>query len=238
MHRRNLLTLLITVASIFSLASCLKPGNNNGSNNNTTPQSGLFIIHASADAPTMDIYANNGQINTQPFGYTNNSQGYLAMNSNIYLFNFTRYGSTTNLVSQTDSLGDYKDYSLILYDSLADLKLMYILDDFASTVPVAANIRFFDLCPNLPSMDVYLDTIPIYTGRTFADNLQNQALDTFIQESAQSHVLTLRFPYHGSTATFQSTVPLYQGKIYTIYASGFAGGLDSLSLKINVAQNY
>ncbi|HUX84157.1 MAG TPA: DUF4397 domain-containing protein [Chitinophagaceae bacterium] len=207
-------------------------------NQGLTPQTGLFIIHASAQIPAVDIYANSMQVNRESFVYGQNSEGYLGLTPNLYSFNFSTAGTQNILVSQSDSLGVFKLYSLILYDSLPSPRLMCIQDNFSQASTTSSNWRFLDLSPDIPWMNVFLDHAEVFDSRTFADNLGAPALDTFLKVSPGSHQVILQYPSGGDTIQYQSTFNFTTGNVFTVYSSGFGSRNDSLGLRLNLTQNF
>ncbi len=229
--------IFILAIPIFLLTSCLKQAaikNTPG----LSPQTGLFIIHGAADVPAVDIFANSQQVNRESFVYGQNSEGYLALTPNLYTFNFNGAESGDHLASQSDSLGVYKLYSLILYDSLPNPRLMCIQDNFSQASTTNSNWRFLDLSPDIPWMSVLLDHTVVFDSRTFADNLGNPALDTFMQVIPGNHEVTLQYLSSGDTVQYQSAISFTAGNIFTLFSAGSGLRNDSLGLKLNLAQNF
>jgi hypothetical protein len=234
---RNILPALTLAGLMVLFMACFKNARQSSSGNQAA-QAGLFIIHASADAPPVDIYANSKQINNIQFVYLDNSEGYLTLNPNNYSFNFTVSGTQNSLASQSDSLGLFKQYSLILYDSLPNPKLMCIRDNFNNASTSNSNWRFLDLSPDIAVMNLYVDNAAVLPSRSFADNIANPALDTFMQVAAGSHQITLTYLSGHDTLRSMMTLDFVAGKVFTVFASGFGYRTDTTKLSLNAAENY
>ncbi|HVB03699.1 MAG TPA: DUF4397 domain-containing protein [Chitinophagaceae bacterium] len=219
--------------------SCMKtvlPPGTSGSSSS----SGVCFINADCYVPELDVFANGMLAEQGPYPYGSGSSGYITYPSGKYTFAMNAAGSQSSIVSQSAMITADEVYTLVLYDSTVSRSLlMFIRDNPQNTSRVSANVRFLDLCPDLGGeMDVYLGNTQWFSGRKFQDNLEDPALDTFMQVGAGSYVLDVKFRSAQQSDSILKKISLNAGNIYTFFASGFAGAHDSTALRIGMVENF
>lgn len=184
----------------------------NEENNNNI--SYIRIFHASPNAPHVDVVANGGLI-AKNLSYSNFTS-YLKVvpgNYNIKVYptgNMTNPVLTTNIRISPQSIS-----TLVVGDNLSDLKLFVVPDDTRSVIPNKALVRFANLSPKAPSMDVDLASgIPLFKDVNFGE------YTNYVELPPNVYHFYIK-PKNGNfTILSVPNANLKAGKAYTIYAIG------------------
>lgn len=232
MKKNMFLLSVVTLSMVTLLSSCLK----NNSDSDSKPQAAISVLHAAAGSPSLDFYINSDKITTAPIPYADG--GSLQKRAGNYSFNFVDPTSGDTLAHSQDSVTSGQFYSLIVYDTTSPLKLMVINDQFESTQdPTASYIRFLQLSPSNDPVNLYVDSVKAFAGRTFADNLQDPSRSNFVTVSAGNHSYTA-INAAGDTLGRLSDITLRTNGAYTLYLRGIPGESDSLGVKLDILANY
>lgn len=188
-------------------------------------------------SPSADVYL-NGQLATSSGGIASGSYSlkYGALQPGSYSIKFTKTGTTDSLtgIPGIQRLDTLNFYTLIMYDDTAHgVQSMLIHDDFTSISTANANYRFFNLSPDAPNVNFYLNagTAPTYQGRTTGDNAIYQNYNTFLSTAPSTYSFVVKGAV-GDTTTPVATLAnqsLMGGNVYTIFLTGVKG-----SYKINL----
>jgi hypothetical protein len=127
-------------------------------------------------------------------------------------------------------------YTIIAYDSVNKIKAMILNDDLKAPGNGSAKIRFLHLSPNAPSVDIInlQGNQPIFSGRTFADNIGNEAKASFTEVPSGTYNLDVRLAGTTTSVLTVNTLILESGKIYTIWAAGIVGGSATAGRQLQV----
>jgi Domain of unknown function (DUF4397) len=188
----------------------------------TPPYSGIYIIHASPDAPAIDVALNSNNIAS---GYTyEKDSGYFLAYPGTYPFKLSQTNSGTALLDQLINFPAGKYHSMFLVDSFSTLKILFIEDKLTSDSFAYAKIRLFDFCTNSPAAKAIFastnkDTLT-FSSRYFNDQSVTASYTNFSAVPAGSYNLTL---YQTDTAILiqnLGNVSFSNGKHYTVYMRG------------------
>jgi hypothetical protein len=225
-------TFLVILSGLW--ASCTKTG----ATYTTSPVTYVSVMNMAPYGPTTDIYLNS-QLATGTGGIAPGtySSKYGALQPGNYTIQFKKNGSDSllsQIVPDKSLLDTLHFYTLIMYNDVnRAIKSTLIEDDFSSISNGYVNYRFFNLSPDAPNVDFYLNsgTTATSTGRTPADNVTNTAYNNF--QSAPSTTFNLQVKVAGSDSVLAtlSNQSLIGGNVYTI----FLGGTTN-NWKINVLQ--
>lgn len=217
----------LTGMTVFS--SCLK----SNSNNNTQPQAAVSVLQASPDAPPLDLLYNTTKVAS---AITYNQNGLTYPQPGNYDISIVNTNTGDKLAEISDSIQSAY-YSLVIYDTAANRKIMLIQDQFEENQdPSKAFLRFLQLTPGLNPVDIYMDSVKLYSGRTFADNLQSSSLAQFKAISAGTHSF---YALDANSDTLGTIKDVNLGAhAYTIYLSGLQGRTDSLGVTLRGIINF
>jgi Domain of unknown function (DUF4397) len=225
----------LVILSTFGL-SCTKAG----SSLTTTTITYLTLINEATYTGTVSVYLNDtlatpaGGIAAGTF-----STKYGKIPPGYYDVKFES-ASSGNLLSEIPS-SDYDTlnfYTLILCNTAGGdtVQGFKVWDNFSTLSSISANYRFFNLSPDEPNVDLYLNNTIVSQNRTTADNASNNLYNAFQPTTAGTYAITVKAAGKDSViATLAQNVAMTNGNAYTIFLSGNIGS-SSNQLKINVLQ--
>ncbi len=203
----------------------------------------LSVIDAASYGPSADLYL-NGTLVSSSGGITPGtfSQQYATFAPGNYDITFATTGTDSLLYDLSSSFYDTTSfYTLILYNASPGgtgvIKAAKITDDFTTTSQSTANYRFFNLSPDLPAVDLYLNGTLSQPQRTPVDNVMNTVWDQFQQLAPNTYSIVAKVA--GSDSVLISTpspIELTTGNVYTIFLSGTNTAAGGNHLAINIMQ--
>lgn len=216
----------------FVFAACDKDDDDD--NNMATSQ--VMVVHASPNAPNVDVRVNNTVALTN-FAYSNNSN-YTQVNSGATNIKVSPTGTTTYVIDANVNLEANKNYSVFAIDSVNKIKAAVMVDDLTAPASGKAHVRFLHLSPNAPAVDIAVTGGGVLFGnRSFNDQATNAALTSFTPVNAGAYNLEVRAAGTNTVVLSLPNINLVSGKIYTVFAKGFLGGTGAQALGAQVIAN-
>ena len=213
---------------VFVFVSCDK--------NDDPPKTKVMVIHASPNAPNVDVRVNNA-IALSNVAFPTNSN-YLDVNSGSTNFKISPTGTTTYVIDATATLEANKNYSIFAIDSVSKIKVAAVGDDLTAPAAGKAHVRFFHFSPNAPAVDIAITGgAVLFPNRTFNDQSTTAALTAFTPVNAGSYNLEVRLAGNNKVVLPLPNVTLTAGKIYTVFAKGFVGRAGAQALGAQVIVN-
>lgn len=191
-----------------------------------TAEAQVKVVHASPDAPGVDLIVDNSKVNNTALTFPQNT-GYLDVKEGTRNIKVNLAGSATTVVNADIPFMKDKNYSVFAYDYAASLKAFVVEDNLAAPATGKAHIRFFHLSPNAPAVDV-----GVLNGTTFAGVFLNRSFETqnsatnnstFSPVDAGTYNFDVRLAGTSNSALTLNNINLQAGKIYTVFAKGIAG---------------
>jgi hypothetical protein len=144
--RRTLFPLLIAAAALS--AGC--------SDDNSSPQGDgrLRIVHASPDAPDLDVVLDGDTVATD-IAYLG-STDYLRLSAAGHVLQISDANAATTLIDQDVTVADGTDYTMIVGDTLADIAGVVLTDDNRTPPAGTIRIRAVHGAPSAGPVDVYV----------------------------------------------------------------------------------
>lgn len=172
------------------------------------------VIHASPDAPNVDVYANGGRVLTNvPFKAASD---YLSVPAGNYKFEVFAAGTTANPVLTINA--DLKagvDYTVAAVDRVSQLKYRVFEDNNAAPAAGKAHVSVIHTGPDAPAVDVAVKGGPVLVpGLSFGEKAGPLPVD------AGRYDLEVRVAGTSSVALPLNGVQLESGKVYTFVATG------------------
>jgi hypothetical protein len=231
MKRKNVISMLALAMTAISLFTACKKDDDE----TTTPVAGagkLMAVHASPDAPGVDLLLDNTKINSAPVVFTN-ATGYIAVTAGTRNVKVNVAGTTTTALNANVAIANGKNYSLFAIDSVSKLSALVIEDNLAAPASGKAHVRFIHLSPNAPAVDIALANggAVVFGNKSFKDFTAFTPLD------AGTYDLEVRVAGTQTVALPLSGISLTAGKIYTVYAKGFLGGTGAQALGAEIIVN-
>lgn len=196
-------------------------------------QAQVMVVHASPNAPAVDVRVNNAVALTN-VAFPSNSM-YLPVNSGSTNIKVSPTGTMTYVIDGNVTLQPNMNYSVFAVDSVNKIKPAVVMDNLTAPAAGKAHVRFFHFSPNAPAVDIAVVGGPVvFSNRTFNDQANNAAPSAFTPLDAGTYNLEVRLA--GTTTRVLSLpgVVLTAGKIYTVFAKGFAGGTGAQALGAQV----
>lgn len=216
--------------------SCSKAG----STLTTTPVTYLSLINEASYSGATSVYLNDTLATTSGgIAAGTFSPKYGTVHPGFYDVKFEA-ASSGNLLSEIPS-SDFDTlnfYTLILYNTAggATVQSVKVWDDFSTLSTINANYRFFNLSPDEPKVDLYLNNTIVSSNRTIADNASNTLYNAFSPTPAGAYAVTVKAAGTDSViTTLSSNAVMTNGNAYTIFLGGQIGS-SANPLQINVLQ--
>jgi Domain of unknown function (DUF4397) len=223
-------TLALAAAVIMTSFSSCKDDDDD----TATPSLGtakMMVVHASPDAPGVDLYVAGSKVNTDPVEFLD-ATGYLSVTEGTRNVKVNVAGTSTTVINADLPFTKNVNYTLFAVDSVSKLSTVRLTDDLTAPAAGKAHVRFVHLSPNAPAVDVAV------TGGAvvFANKSFKQSTD-FTPLDAGTYNLEVRVAGTSTVALDLDPITLTAGKIYTVYAGGFLGGVGSQALSANIIVN-
>jgi uncharacterized protein DUF4397 len=229
------LYLAVAVFSTAFLISCDSDDDNNSAADSAF-RSELMTIHASPDAPAVDLLIDN-VVEGTGLTFPNNT-GYFGVESGARNVKVNVSGTSTSVIDADVTFLQGTAYSIFAIDMVSDIRPLVLVDDLSEPLAGNAHIRFVHLSPDAPTVDVGLTGGGVVFGGVSFGESDNDG--EFTPLPAGTYDLEVRL---ADTATVVLPLPginLEDGAIYTVFAKGFAapGREPGLGAEIIVNRTY
>jgi hypothetical protein len=196
-----------------------------------TPSNSLVkVVHASPDAPGVDLLVDNTIAGTN-LTFPNNT-GYLTVPSGTRNVKVNVTGTTTTVIEANLDLMTNKNYSVFAVNSVANIEAIVLEDDLTSPAQGKAHVRFIHLSPDAPAVDVTLtDGTVVFGNKSFKEFTAFTPLD------AGSYDLEVRVAGTTTVALDLPVITVESGKIYTVFAKGLLSGNGAQQLGAEIIVN-
>lgn len=204
------------------------------------PVANVMVIHASPDAPEVDLFVEDVQLNadSSPLRYRLRSN-YIRITNGLRHFELRDATAGTVLLEQMIDLAPNAYYSVFAANDFQQFEYV-IVDDDLSTTPTEAMLRFVHLSPDAPAVDaVLLDSGPggsdlIPDG--FTENAFGQ-YSTFEEVPVGARTVQIRRADDDSVLIPGVSIVLDTGKHYTVWLRGLVNGSGETALGLDLITN-
>jgi hypothetical protein len=185
------------------------------------------VIHASPDAPNVDVYANGNAVLTDvPFEV---SSGYLEVPAGAYTFEVYPAGanaqSSDPVLTIEAGLEAGTDYTVVAQGDVANIEAGVYVDNNAAPAAGQAHIYVVHAGPDAPAVDVAVAGGPVLVSDlAFGERAGPLPVD------AATYDLEVRPAGTQDVALALDGVQLQAGMIYTFVATGFLEGNPALTV--------
>jgi hypothetical protein len=178
------------------------------------------IMHASPDAPAVDIFV-DGQKAVTALAFPNNT-GYVALPAgthNVKVFPSPSDGSGTPVLEANLDVAAGKDYTVLAVGRLADstLALLPLADDNTTPAAGKAHVRLIHASPDAPAVDV----VVAGTSTKLFANVAFKGVGAYTPVNPGSYNLEVRTTAGDVVKSVSLT--LAERTVYTAVAVGLAG---------------
>jgi hypothetical protein len=190
------------------------------------------VVHASPDAPAVDVWVNGAvAFSNAPFkGIT----PYAELAPGSYQVQVSPTGATEPVViDATLDLAADRDYTVVAVGQLANIEPLVLVDNNSAPAAGKAHVRFVHASPDAPAVD-----IAVTGGPVLFSNVPFKGTGDYLPVDAGTYDLEARIAGTNTVALSVPGVALEDGKVYTIFAMGLAGGEPSLTAVPSVDASY
>jgi LPXTG-motif cell wall-anchored protein len=190
------------------------------------------VVHASPDAPAVDVWVNGAvAFSNAPFkGITD----YAKLEPGSYQVQVTPTGATEPIVIDAMlDLATKTDYTVVAVGQLANIEPLVLVDNNSAPAAGKAHVRFVHASPDAPAVD-----IAVMGGPVLFSNVPFKGTGDYLPVDAGTYDLEARLAGTETVALSVPGVMLEEGKVYTIFAMGLAGGEPALTAVPSVDASY
>jgi hypothetical protein len=194
-----------------------------------TGTANVKVVHASPDAPGVDLLLDNAKLNSAPLTFPNNT-GYLQLDAGQRNVKVQASANSATVINADVTLMDKMNYTIFAVNTLSNIEPLVLTDDLTAPAAGKAHVRFVHLSPDAPAVDIFVkgSAQALFPNQAFKDATAFTPVD--------AGTVDLEVRAGGSVVLTVPNVTLADGKIYTIFANGLlaAGAANPLSASIIV----
>jgi hypothetical protein len=216
--KRNLLALaLAAVALTSACGDGGGPGNGEGR---------LRFVHISPDAGPVDIVL-DGDTVANGLSYAGAS-GYLDASAQGHTLQVSAAGTATTLLDQDLTVADGQDYTVLVADTLANLRTIVLTDDNGPPPAGKIKVRAVHGSPHAGAVDVYVTTpSDVLSGSTpVLTEVKFGQFSTYLDADAGSYRVRATTPRTTDVLIDSGDLTLQTGQVRTVIAVDAEGGGD------------
>ncbi len=194
-------------------------------------KSNVMVVHASPNAPGVDLLVNNAKVNSAALTFPMNT-GYLQVDAKTNNIKVNVTGTATSVITADLPFEKDKNYSIFAVDSVSKISPLVLTDDLTAPAAGKAHVRFVHLSPDAPVVD-----IAVTGGAVVFPNQAFKSSSAFTPLAAATYNLEVRVAGTTTVALLLPNIALQAGKIYTVFAKGFLGGTGAQALGAEIIVN-
>ena len=228
-HLRFPLLAMALVATV-SLTGCSSDGKNPFAPIAPAPTARGMAVHASPDAPAVDLIV-DGAVAGTGLAFPNNT-AYLSVAAGTRNVKVNVAGTSTTVINADLPVTGGASYTVFANDVVASIGAIVLTDDLTAPASGKAHVRFVHLSPNAPAVD-----IAVQGGPVLFPNKAFKQYTAFTPVAAGTYNLEVRLAGTATVALPLNGIVLESGKIYTVFAKGLAGGSGAQALGAQIIVN-
>lgn len=191
----------------------------------------IRILHASPNAPAVDIYANNKLI-AKNLPYKKFTE-YLNVAPGEYKVQVYPAGTYNKpILNTTIEIAPNSIYTVAAINMLKDLQLFPIIEPHRALSPSVAFVRFGHLSPNTPNVDI---TLP--DGKKVFKDVEYKEVTGYLPLAPGNYTLQARPTGTNTIILNVPNINLKPNRFYTIYAVGLLNDNPPLEVLIPLDGN-
>ena len=174
----------------------------------------IRILHASPNAPAVDVYA-NGNIIARNLFYRNFT-AYLGVQPGTYNIKVFAAGTTQNpLIDTNIELPVSTIFTIAAIGKFPQVELLPVQDPVRPLIPGMVMLRFVNLSPDTPAINVMSSG-----GISLFENIAYRQISDYVPVLPGKHVFELYRSETGERILYVPNIVLLPNRFYTIYAIG------------------
>lgn len=216
---------LMGLMTLVVLAGCIPTGPGSGSNT-----ARLRVVHASPDAPAVDVCADGSVVFAgAAFPAATDYAGVPAATYAVRVVPAGAGCGSPGVIEADLPLGAGTETTVVALNTLSSIEPLVLADDNSAPAAGQARVRFVHASPDAPTVDI---TLP--DGTTLFDDVAFKQNAGYISVPAGTYSLEVRDETGTVVVLTVGPVTLAEGKVYSIFAVGLAGGDPALSALLAV----
>ena len=186
----------------------------------------IRILHASPDAPGVDVYVNN-VLTASDVTYKEFTP-YVPLAGGLYNIKAYRTGTKVNPVINTNvNIPPSSIFTLAVTGMLKDIALTLVQEPPIQRLPSETFIRFAHLSPDTPHVDITLRN-----GEKLFSDVEYKEVTDYIPVKPGTYEIQARLAGTNNVILTVPNMNLRAGNIYTVYAVGLLNGKPGLQVLI------
>ncbi|WP_123848106.1 DUF4397 domain-containing protein [Chitinophaga lutea] len=216
--KNRILAVLMAVAVVTGLSSCLK------NNNNPAPEAFTYAFFANLATPTykISVFQNNADLlggEGMEFGTVRAGR----LKPGPAKFDFKRLGSDTLLSSYNTTLDTLRYFSTFIYGSqTSGVETYHFREDFSNNSTSKAHVRFFNMVEGSEPVDFYIGETKLSSSRMYEDFLSG-SYNSFTQIDPNEVSITVKNAAGTELAKISNVSLAVAGGVYTVVYAGTQG---------------
>ncbi|WP_099189121.1 DUF4397 domain-containing protein [Tepidibacter mesophilus] len=191
----------------------------------------IRVLHASPDAPPVDIYANNNLI-AKNIPYKSFTP-YISVPPGNYVISVFASGTKQNpVLVKNIQIPNDTIATVAATGYVSDLDLLPILEPIEPIPTNKTMIRFIHLSPNTPNVDI---TLP--NGAILFEDVEYEEVTEYIPVPPGNYTVEAKVAGTDQTALIVPNINLKPNRFYSIYAVGFLNDKPPLQVLIPLDGN-
>ena len=193
----------------------------------TTAQ--LRVVHASPDAPNVDVLVDNASVLTNVAYKT--ASNYLPVTSGSRNLKVRAAGSTTVVIDQNAALAQGTYYTVLATGRVASIAPIVLTDDQTNPASDNVRVRLVHASPTAGNVDIYVTTptADIATASPTVPNVAFRAVSNYLEVPAGTYRVRITPVGTKTVAIDVNNVALAAGQVRTAVAVDAPGGGAPLS---------
>lgn len=186
----------------------------------------IRVLHASPDAPGVDIYVNNNPI-VRNVTYKEFTQ-YIPLAGGLYNIKAYRAGTSANpLIDTNVNIPPRTIFTIVVNGMQADIALALVQEPPITKIPSQAYVRIAHFSPNAPHVDI---TLP--NGTKLFTDIEYKEVSDYISVKPGRYELQARATGTDNIILTVPNINFKAGNIYTVYVVGLQNGRPPLQVLI------
>lgn len=212
--------------SLLSVAAAVMMG---GCPFQMTPSTAqVRVVHASPDAPAVDVCANGSALfEGAPFP---SATSYASVAAGTYAIRVVPAGAgcdTQGVISASLTFAARSATTVMAVNTLDSIEPLVLTDDNSAPDAGQARVRFVHASPDAPAVDITLED-----GTSLFDNVAFRGNGGYISVPAGTYTLQVRDDTGSTVVTTLDPITVTDGSVYTVFAVGLLGGEPALDVLI------
>jgi hypothetical protein len=225
----------LAFAALLALTACDPISAN--SPEPVAPTGQLRVLHASPDAPNVDVYVDGARVLSDvPYKV---ASGYLEVPAGARRIEVKAAGTSTTVIDVSPTLAANAIYTAIATGLVADIAPLLLTDDLAAPGSGNVKVRVVHGAPSAPEVDVYV-TAPgadLGTATPVLTDVPFEAASPYLEVPAGTYQVRVTVANTTNVAIDTGALTLTAGQIRTAVAVDAPGGGAPFSVVLLADKN-